>query len=106
VMEGKYGRLFTEDDLRLILRRELACGEAVIDRMIQEAERIGTKFPADEPVFVLRGRDLAARVAVEDYGATARNLGAPTAHVGDVARAAAAFRRFSIEHPDRMKVPD
>lgn len=69
--------------------------------------KTGMPIPNDEPVFILRGQDSLALVAIETYcrsvtdnSTTVNERSGPTAHAAFMA-----FQRFAQEHPDRMKMP-
>lgn len=61
---------------------------------------------ADEPVFVLRARDVAALPTLRNYYGTIAAAGAQPDHLNRVQQAQTAFARWKVEHPDDMKVPD
>ena len=103
--DAKYGRLFTEQDVRSIVDEVLCmCGseawlgslemtvDQVADEAIERAERAvdkgGLKFPADEPLFLL----LASISGDPDL-------------VCDV-QAATTMRDWQAANPDRVTVPD
>lgn len=118
-MEGKYGRLFTEDDVKRMLNM------AVLEGAPSPAEQIAgfdaqglLTFPADEPLFLLRGQDKAAPEAISaaervplgyegpiDYAERAVEAGALPPHIIAVERAARMMRDWQREHPERVKVP-
>lgn len=62
----------------------------------------GDPIPNDEPVFVLRAKDLHALTAIRAYIAVLEN----PEHREAVARRAEQFEQFAEHHPERMKVPD
>lgn len=66
----------------------------------------GNPFEADEPVFLLRGRDTAAPGAILAYADECRAVGAPAEHVAAIEAAADAMRQWQAGHVDRVKVPD
>lgn len=108
--EGKYGRLFTEADVRAMMI-EAACagmdGPAnvragvIAERVLREY--VGW-FPADEPLFLLRGQDAYAPDAVGDY--LSRVHGTSLGHREKVAEAHEGMLVWQAVHPDRVKVPD
>jgi hypothetical protein len=67
---------------------------------------VGIDIPEDEPIFILRGQDLAAADTIAVYAEACRSLSAPAAHIEAAENIAARFIRWAAEHPDRMKVPD
>lgn len=60
--------------------------------------------PGNEPVFLLRGQDLAAPVAVEAWANEAERLGTDPETVARVRRWADEMREYQAEGPS--KVPD
>lgn len=130
--DSKYGRLFTERDVLMLLR--YAANRGDVDGIVKlgqadglnvdpgqrllaeyEAEASGGSpfedsirltFPPDEPLFLLRGQDEAAPAAVRDYGHRADDVGAGAVHLGKVSVAALRLDDWQREHPDRVKVPD
>lgn len=133
--DRKYGRLFTEADVTKLVAyafklgrdRELnvPAGAAGVnvdefrERVIREVEaRCVTPytFPADEPLFLLRGQDAAAPDAIEDpvgegdpidYYDRAKAAGAALdGHLEAVCQTAEEMRRWQAANPDRVKVPD
>lgn len=116
---GKYGRLFTEADIRLLAARWLGgrpMGPDIMVETLDDLERAGRlTFPADEPLFLLRGQDRAASFAIAstqpestgiDYAQAALNVGATHRHLDEVWKAAARMREWQAANPDRVKVPD
>src|SRR4051812_15814985 len=73
-------------------------GSAIINRASGEA------IPADEPVFVLRARDVHALKALHGYHDAI--AGGDREHVVIVRSRILDFARFAREYPDRMKEPD
>lgn len=114
--ESKYGRLFTERDVERII------AEALIRQHTQEKVRLAgmlehlrpeeLTFPADEPLFLLRGQDRLAADAVSRYVQGCLfyldRVGPPVTveHVGSASEAYQAMVRWQAANPDRVKVPD
>jgi hypothetical protein len=65
----------------------------------------GTIAP-DEPVFVIRGRDMSAPDAIDAYASAAALHGADDELVSVVHERAEAMREWQRQHPDSLKVPD
>jgi hypothetical protein len=62
--------------------------------------------PDDEPLFILRARDVNALAVLSDYLKHAIESGANTEHHEAICRRINDFARFRTEHPKRMKIPD
>jgi hypothetical protein len=62
----------------------------------------GKPIPADEPVFILRARDVHAHELLILY----QQLCANAEHRKFVGKRIMDFARFASENPDRMKEPD
>lgn len=73
---------------------------AVAGQIVNRAT--GNPIPSDEPVFILRAKDLHAISALRAY------LQACTTHAHQeaIARRIDDFEAFAVAHPDRMKEPD
>lgn len=125
--ESKYGRLFTEADARELARSAFSLGvhgavaiepgKDVMDVVWpQLLELHSTRFPADEPLFLLRGQDVYAGWAVQAYyDGVAEGRLTPAEMVGGLVhqefadavwRAWQAMLGWQLAHRDRMKVPD
>lgn len=61
------------------------------------------KIDADEPVFILRAKDIVAHAAILDYAERCGLHGSPPAHVQAVIDAAKAFAEWPNEN---KKIPD
>ena len=66
----------------------------------------GSPLLHGEPVFILRGKDLAAVRAVQVYRDECHRIGAGAEHVEAIERIVAAFIEYRMDHPDDMKIPD
>ena len=62
--------------------------------------------PDDEPLFILRARDLNAVATLEAYLAQADLHNAADEHLEAVRMRINQFHAFAEEYPDRMKIPD
>lgn len=71
-------------------------GKKLVNRQSGEA------IPDDEPVFILRARDVHAVAALMNYAGNVAN----PAHKEAVKTRAAQFSNWAILHRDRMKEPD
>lgn len=63
----------------------------------------GEQIPDDEPVFVLRARDIHATAVLYFYS---QQNGHDAIHKQAIEKRLAQFHRFAGQHPDRMKQPD
>lgn len=97
----KYGRLFTEDDVRSMLEAYEETGHN-FDDLVQSGR---FTFPEDEPLFVLRAQDKRALGAIRYYQ-DHQNPRASIAHLNNIERAVRAFEDFRFHKADRLKEPD
>ena len=65
----------------------------------------GKPIPDDEPVFILRAKDVHAAAALHAYLSAITAVTEP-AHVIEVQRRIDAFDAFAAAHPDLVKQPD
>ncbi len=111
--DSKYGRLFTESDVEKIIEflyddeyirtdNELTAQDFIGD---MDAKEVRFKFPVEEPIFVLRGRDKRALPTIISY-LDNQSHRAPVNHIEGIKRAIAQFEQFSDEHSNLMKEPD
>lgn len=116
----KYGRLFTEAEVRLLIVK--AAADAEMNRharvrpdefatgLLREHDENGSAvFPADEPLFLLRASDENAAGALDEYERGLLSWATEPSYDAASDRAAAAVRAFAEwrdAHPDRVKVPD
>lgn len=115
-MERKYGRLFTEDDVLRIFNAAAVCrchpSEAITKLDAGDIRRLSgdgavtLTFPADEPLFLLRGKDLAAHGGAWGYAYEASRCGASVEFVTAALAAANDLRDWAEANRARMKVPD
>lgn len=64
-------------------------------------------IPVDEPIFIIRARDVLAVDTLVEYRRLAlRNGKVDSDHLQAINKRLIDFLRFANEHPDRMKVPD
>lgn len=121
--EGKYGRLYAERDVLMLLKlahekgwktRGSGGGLGFSSRdFLEEVEAdppshlAPLTFPADEPVFVLRAQDEQAIEGLEGYQQACDVAGdVSTAHCEGVRQAWHAFTDWQHEHPERVGAPD
>ena len=64
------------------------------------------QVPEDEPLFILRARDVNALALLCDYKAMAKQNGANADHLRAIDIRIGDFAVFAAQHPERMKVPD
>lgn len=113
----KYGRIFTEEDVKRLLEAmqglsgvEDIYGEALIK--VESTD--GLTFGAEEPIFVLRGQDQCAPetiAAVEgeiarDYVGNCIAAGSPQEHTEAASTAGQQMREWQAANPTLVKVPD
>src|SRR5574339_827095 len=106
-MSNKYGRIFTESDVEKIFEhlRENGAGqlpefENVLSDMDEDGVRF--KFPEDEPLFILRGRDKRAISAIRYY-LDHQSPRAPMNHLMGIEKAYDAFSDYRIKNSGEMK---
>lgn len=63
-------------------------------------------IPEDEPVFVIRGKDAAAPMAISHYADAAVMVGASDEFVDEVRRAVETVCAWQADHLDRIRAPD
>jgi hypothetical protein len=103
--DSKYGRLYTHDDVmritRLLLIKPSMGGQPTTKRAIARLDATNKlRFPADEPLFLLRGQDVRAAGAVRAY-----QEGCPAAMKAAVGATLQAFKEFALADSDRVKEP-
>jgi len=104
VSDNKYGRIFTASDVQKILD---ATGGGDLGHILEamDAQDVRFKWPVDEPLFILRGRDKRARGAVRFY-ADHQSAQAPFNHMNAVEAAYRAFDTYADANPHLLKEPD
>jgi hypothetical protein len=105
--DNKYGRIFTAADVEKVLQVAEAEGHFNFDTLLPELDKRGVrfKFPADEPLFILRGRDKRALGAIRFYQ-DHQSPRAPVNHTDAIAKAFRAFDDYANSHPGELKEPD
>lgn len=108
-MDRKYGRIFTEEDLRTILRQYGTGGMDV--REVLDEIKAGEldhvlKFDGDEPLFVMRAKDNAAPPTLAAYQEEAQRAGARPPMIQLVVNTHADFLKWRRENPGQCKAPD
>lgn len=63
-------------------------------------------IPEDEPVFILRAKDAAALIVLEDYYEAAEEVGASTEFLKSILDVEATFGDWQNDNADKVKVPD
>ena len=108
--DAKYGKLYTEQDVRLIVQTAIENDidsetqlDAILENLGKESQ---LAFPADEPLFLLRGQDLLAAEAVHHYANSSAANGVDPQQQHSVRVAAQTFVDFKVQNPDRIKLPD
>ena len=103
--DSKYGRIFTEDDVRSLMYEASQTGAKTVDILRMIADFKG-RFPKDEPVFVLRAKDRRSLSPIRQYYQTCTTAERPAEHLDGIEHAMAAFEDFRTAHPDHLKEPD
>jgi hypothetical protein len=109
--DNKYGSIYTEDDLKMIVER---CMESDIQgedelMVVIESLRLQDqlKFMHDEPLFLLRGKDRLALSAVRCYLERCENSQyVSSAHIDSVVSAVRSFEDFRAAFPEALDFPD
>lgn len=109
--DNKYGAIYTEADVKLIVQYAMErdiTGEDQLDQIIEELQQPDSplKFPPHEPIFVLRAQDRYALGAVKHYQGRCDVGDVPGDHQSGVDAAVEAFEEFRLENPELMKLPD
>ncbi len=65
----------------------------------------GEIIPDDEPLFLLRGRDILALEFLASYVEISKRAGCNAYHFFKIGETTEGFIRFKKEHPERMKMP-
>lgn len=63
-------------------------------------------IPDDEPLFLLRAKDIRALYALVGYKTACKIGGCDTSHLDGIDRAIAQFQKFRAFNPERIKNPD
>lgn len=99
--DKKYGRLFTETEVRSLINTALYTGKRFDDL----ADSIPYTFPPDEPTFVLRAQDALAIPTISDYARHCLDGGASPQHIERIMEAYNEFLEWRAEER-KQKVPD
>lgn len=115
--EAKYGRLFTQEEVEELLEDAVTAasgmgvGEGDVTRMREalngaKGERLaGGRFPEDEPLFLLRGQDLYAPVAIRAYAEHLLEQG-DVGMAGEVDEQLQRVRSWQRANRGRVGLPD
>lgn len=129
--ERKYGRLYTDRDVERIIsealiRQHTQNQVSKLDTVLEHIDAAELTFPADEPLFLLRGQDVAAPGAIEPDGPGDEDLSYyerayraryaaglleahgehDDPHLLAIKAAAQEMREWQAANPDRVKAPD
>lgn len=63
-------------------------------------------IPDDEPIFVLRGQDLATPQTINNYADNAIGNGSPPEHAESARRRSSEIREWQQENADQVKAAD
>lgn len=107
--DEKFGCLFTETDVEELIN--IATGAATSGEVLNLKDCLNNvgrpmTFPADEPLFVLRGKDAAAYVGIGAYIDEAERIGASPEFLRRLAHSGGQFLAWQMLHKDRTKTPD
>lgn len=105
--DRKYKRLFTESDVREMLREYLDANEDIDDVLTARSNGSPWTFPPDEPLFLLRGQDALAPHIVREYALLANDPSTVNEdHRKGAFMAADEMSEWQAQNPARVKVPD
>jgi hypothetical protein len=107
--DTKYGRIYTAEDIDALVTWLLPGGTESDTAEIlatAEAEGVQFRFPADEPLMLLRGQDRYALEAIDHYAGVCADAGVEDSHLQQIGHATMAFRNFANTKPERVKQPD
>jgi hypothetical protein len=105
-VDNKYGQLFVYEDLHKIFNLYLANPDAPLDEILRYlSESNNLKFPAPEPVFLLRAQDRRALGALYHYSRHQAS-DASEDHLTGIQNAVRAFENFRGQYSQRIKDPD
>lgn len=105
--DSKYGGLYTEDDVKALVQEAMENDIESEDEFVEQIlDKFEGRFGKDEPLFVIRGRDVAGPRAVRSYGAIAEEEGAGDPLLEGVAAAGEKFQSWQEANPELVKIPD
>jgi hypothetical protein len=108
--DSKYDRLFTRGDINVIIQTlGMLPSFAVVRHAIDECDEKGLlTFPADEPLFLLRGQDKAIVPTISSYATIASRdpIHASVAHCDAARQQAQEIHEWQQANPEKVKVPD
>lgn len=106
-MDTKYGRIFTEADL-IGFVQSFALEGGLTDDQVKAAIDLYQSFtiPADEPTFLIRGKDKAAPNGVRAYANVALDIGATFEFAQRASHLSASMNNWQMNNHDRVKIPD
>lgn len=118
--DPKYGRLFTERDVGVLLAAAYEHGVGVgldvatgasgapplTTAMFEETSEQRLTFPADEPLFLLRGQDAASEGAIAHYIYECDDLDARPSYIKRVENDLAEWISWQRQHSQLVKVPE
>jgi len=100
-------KLIRTQDTKFSIIIEPTPGDDIADSTIARlVSQDGKPIPADEPLFIIRGRDILAIQTLRDYRAHAIGIGADAEHIVAVEGRIREFDRFKNTYPECMKKPD
>ena len=66
----------------------------------------GTALPEDEPLILFRGQDKLLPQLLEYYNQLCAQSGSPQAQIQAIQERLGAIKKWQVDHPERVKVPD
>lgn len=102
--DNKYGRIFTEQDVVEILSH--ANPDISLGEILENVDPGDLKFPADEPLFLIRAQDQLAPQAVTNYLSMSQANGVNSDQQELVARTVNDIKSFQRDNAGKVKLPD
>jgi hypothetical protein len=110
-MDNKYGYLFTAEDMLAFAKIVSQSGvsvdaEEALDELL---DNYSGRFPKDEPLFLVRGKDKQGLPCVRNYRTMTsytRELDPDPGLLAGLNAVVTQFDEFRLNHPERMKDAD
>lgn len=120
--DNKYGRIFTEEDVKQFIGMAFVAGEEAendsptsagggehgcdVDALFEAFDGEEFRFPEDEPMFVMRGQDRLALGTLRKYQELAEAHECDQDHLNTIEQTLRQFEHFRVSNPDKIKKPD